>query len=84
MELSFGWPWIGGDVHADINLNTGLGVRNGNVELHILGFGGKFGTDGIEINTPWYGGSNLGTPSVWLLLFYLWFYLWDFVPKHKR
>ena len=66
VELSFGFPWIGGD----INLNTGLGVRNGNIELHILGFGGKFGTDGIEINTPWYGGSNLGSTSVWLLLFY--------------
>ena len=59
-------------MHADINLNTGLGVRNGNVELHLLGFGGKVGTDGIEINTPWYGGYNVGLTAVLLLPFYLW------------
>jgi len=60
VEFSLGWPWLGGDVHMDINMNTGLGTRNGNVELHILGFGGKFGTDGVEVNTPWIGGYNIG------------------------
>ena len=39
------------------NVNTGLGVRNGNAELRVLGFGGKIGADGLEINTP-LGGAN--------------------------
>ena len=69
MEFSIGWPWLGGDLHADINLNTGLGARNGNFEVHLLGFGGKVGTDGIELNTPWFGGYNIG--AVPIALFYL-------------
>ena len=43
--------------HVGLNANTGAGVRNGNVEAHLLGFGGKIGADGIEINTP-VGGVN--------------------------
>eukprot|EP00090_Calanus_glacialis_P017492 TRINITY_DN2722_c0_g1_i1.p1 TRINITY_DN2722_c0_g1~~TRINITY_DN2722_c0_g1_i1.p1 ORF type:complete len:609 (-),score=70.92 TRINITY_DN2722_c0_g1_i1:93-1679(-) len=69
VEFSIGWPWLGGDLHADINLNTGLGARNGNFEVHLLGFGGKVGTDGIELNTPWFGGYNIG--AVPIALFYL-------------
>ena len=41
-------------------MNTGVGARNGNVELHLFGFGMKVGVDGLEINTPWIGGYNIG------------------------
>ena len=44
-------------IHVDPNLNTGIGIRNGNVEAHLMGFGGKVGEDGLEINTP-IGGAN--------------------------
>ena len=44
-------------VHVGLNANTGIGARNGNLEAHILGFGGKIGADGIEANTP-IGGVN--------------------------
>lgn len=37
------------------NANTGIGARNGNLEAHILGFGGKVGADGVEVNTPSFG-----------------------------
>ena len=43
--------------HLEPNVNTGVGVRNGNVDVHLLGFGGKIGADGIELNTP-LGGVN--------------------------
>eukprot|EP00092_Neocalanus_flemingeri_P007729 GFUD01008345.1.p1 GENE.GFUD01008345.1~~GFUD01008345.1.p1 ORF type:complete len:255 (+),score=49.82 GFUD01008345.1:184-948(+) len=46
--------------HVDLNINTGVGARNGNVEAHLLGWGGKVGADGIEINTP-VGGVNACT-----------------------
>ena len=42
-------------IHVDPNLNTGIGIRNGNVEAHLIGFGGKVGEDGLEINTPLVG-----------------------------
>ena len=45
--------------HFSPNVNTGLGVRNGNAELHVLGFGGKIGADGVQVNTP-LGGANAG------------------------
>ena len=57
---------IGG--HIDLNVNTGAGVRNGNVEAHLLGFGGRVGTDGVEANTP-LGGIRipvLGAPINWI------------------
>ncbi len=38
--------------HFGLNVSTGIGVRNGNAEVHLLGFGGKVGKDGVEINTP--------------------------------
>ena len=41
--------------HVGLNLNTGLGIRNGNFEAQLLGCGGKIGTDGIEVNTPLFG-----------------------------
>lgn len=44
-------------IHLEPNVNTGIGARNGNIEAHVLGFGGKVGADGIEINTP-LGGAN--------------------------
>ena len=52
----------------DVNARTGAGVRNGNVEAHVLGFGGKVGTDGVEINTPLGGLSVpvLGAPINWI------------------
>ncbi len=43
--------------HFEPNVNTGVGARNGNLEAHLLGFGGKVGADGVEINTP-IGGVN--------------------------
>jgi hypothetical protein len=46
-------------LHADINLNTGVGARNGNVEVHFLGLGFRAGADGLDVNTPWIGGSNI-------------------------
>ena len=46
------------EVHGDLNLNTGAGVRGGNVDVHLLGFGGRVGTDGLEVNTP-LGGARL-------------------------
>ena len=55
LEASFG-NIVG--LHADLNVNTGVGIRNGNVDAHLLGFGGKIGADGVEINTP-VGGVNL-------------------------
>ena len=39
-------------VHADLNVNTGAGVRGGNLDVHLLGFGGKVGADGVTIDTP--------------------------------
>ena len=55
-------------VHADLNVNTGAGVRNGNVEAHLLGFGGRVGTDGVEVNTPLVGVRipALGAPINWI------------------
>ena len=53
-EASFG-NVVG--AHFEPNVNTGVGVRNGNVDVHLLGFGGKIGADGIELNTP-LGGVN--------------------------
>jgi hypothetical protein len=44
-------------LHVGLNANTGAGARNGNLEAHLLGFGGKIGADGLEINTP-IGGVN--------------------------
>ena len=69
MEVTFGLPWLGLQLHTDINLNTGVGARNGNIELHILGFGFKIGADGLEINTPWVGAYNLHA----LILVCVWF-----------
>ncbi|CAB4007590.1 Hypothetical predicted protein [Paramuricea clavata] len=43
--------------HIEPNLNTGAGIRNGNLDVHLAGFGGKIGADGIELNTP-LGGVN--------------------------
>lgn len=45
--------------HFEPNINTGVGVRNGNFEVHLLGFGFKVGADGFEVNTP-IGGVNAG------------------------
>ena len=39
-------------VHIEPNVNTGAGIRNGNLDVHLLGFGGKIGADGIEVDTP--------------------------------
>lgn len=60
VEGTLGLPWLGIQLHTDINMNTGLGARNGNMELHLLGFGFKVGLDGLEVNTPWIGGYNIG------------------------
>ena len=42
--------------HTGLILNSGIGAQNGNLEAHILGSGGKIGSDGIEKkNTPYMG-----------------------------
>jgi len=46
-----------GGVHLEPNVNTGMGVRDGNLDVHVLGFGTRIGADGVEINTP-IGGIN--------------------------
>ena len=38
--------------HVGLNANTGAGVRGGNLDVHLLGFGGKIGADGVAIDTP--------------------------------
>ena len=48
-ELDIG-PVVGG--HIGLNANTGAGVRGGNLDVHLLGFGGKIGADGLAIDTP--------------------------------
>jgi hypothetical protein len=68
IEFSIGAPWLGFELHLDINLNTGIGARNGNLELSFLGFGVKLGADGLEVNTPWIGGYNCGVPVILLIL----------------
>ena len=55
LQTQFSAPGNSLGLHYGVNLNTGLGVRNGNFEAHLLGFGAKIGTDGIEINTPTVG-----------------------------
>ena len=42
-------------VHLDLNVNTGIGARNGNVEAHVMGWGVKVGVDGFELDTPIFG-----------------------------
>jgi hypothetical protein len=49
-------------VHFEPNINTGAGVRDGNLDVHVLGFGTRIGADGVEINTP-LGGVNACTIS---------------------
>lgn len=39
-------------VHVDLNINTGVGVHDGNFEASVLGFGTKIGQGGFEVNTP--------------------------------
>jgi len=68
VEFTWGLPCLGVQLHTDINMNTGVGARNGNVELHLLGFGMKVGVDGLEINTPWIGGYNGG--AIIVLVFF--------------
>ena len=38
--------------HVDLNANTGAGFRGGNLDVHVLGFGGKVGADGLTVDTP--------------------------------
>lgn len=42
-------------VSAGLKVDTGIGMRGGNAEAHVLGFGGKIGQDGLEVNTPLLG-----------------------------
>ena len=39
-------------VHVGLNADTGIGIKGGNAEAHVLGFGGQVGADGLEVNTP--------------------------------
>ena len=48
-------PVVGG--HLGLNVKTGAGVRGGNLDVHLLGFGGKIGADGVAVNTP-FGGAR--------------------------
>ena len=51
-----------GGIHLEPNLNTGLGLRDGNLDVHLAGFGVRAGADGLEVNTP-LGGVNACTIS---------------------
>jgi len=44
-------------VHFSPNLNTGGGVRNGNLEATFLGTGARVGRDGVGVRTP-FGGAD--------------------------
>jgi len=46
--------------HLDLNVNTGAGMRNGNAEASLLGFGVKVGVNGLSLNTP-LGGLSFGS-----------------------
>ena len=39
-------------VSGGLNLDTGVGFRGGNLDVHVLGFGGKVGADGLAVDTP--------------------------------
>lgn len=58
-EVNLG-PLVG--AHIEPNINTGVGIRDGNLDVHVLGFGTRIGADGVEINTP-LGGVNACTIS---------------------
>ena len=55
-ELSAGRAELGfpglGSIHLDLNINTGIGMRDGNISAHLIGFGFRIGADGVEIDTP--------------------------------
>ena len=39
-------------IHVGPNLNTGMGVRDRNLDLHLLGSGLRLGADGLALDTP--------------------------------
>ena len=39
-------------IHVGPNLNTGMGVRDRNLDLHLLGSGLRVGADGLALDTP--------------------------------
>jgi len=51
-DVSFG-PF---GVSGGLNANTGIGLRGGNLDVHLLGFGVKIGADGLAVDTPLVGG----------------------------
>ena len=46
-----GFPGLG-SIHLDLNINTGIGMRDGNMSAHLIGFGFRIGADVVEIDTP--------------------------------
>ena len=38
-----------------LNADTGIGIRGGNAEAHVLGFGFEVGADGVQVDTPLIG-----------------------------
>ena len=70
MEADLG-PLVGG--WLGLNVNTGVGVRGGNLDVHLLGFGGKIGADGLAIDTP-VGGVRVC--SVMVVLIYFMVVIW--------
>ena len=44
--------------HLDLNINTGVGVLGGNLDVHVLGFGFRIGADGLSLDTPFGGISS--------------------------
>merc|ERR1719187_2689002 len=50
---------VGG--HVGINFDTGAGIRGGNLDVHLGGWGGKVGADGIAVDTP-LGGVKVPNP----------------------
>ena len=41
--------------HIDLNIDTGIGILGGNLDVHVLGFGFRVGADGLSIDSPFGG-----------------------------
>ena len=48
-RAELGFPGLG-SIHLDLNINTGIGMRDGNMSARLIGFGFCIGADGVEID----------------------------------
>ena len=49
-RFELGIPGLGSS-YIDLNVNTGIGIRDSNFEAHLFGFGCCIGEDGLQIDT---------------------------------